>query len=66
VEEADEQGATTLFARPPYHLVPDLHPETQRPPDPGDATVELLRGIGVPSDEISRFVDAGVISGKQE
>jgi hypothetical protein len=46
--------------------VPDLHPETQGPPDPGDATIELLREIGGPADEISRFVDAGVISGRQE
>jgi CoA:oxalate CoA-transferase len=66
VAQADGHGATTLFARPPYRLVPDLHPETQGPPDPGDATVELLREIGVPADEISRFVDAGVVSGKQE
>jgi crotonobetainyl-CoA:carnitine CoA-transferase CaiB-like acyl-CoA transferase len=66
VEETDEQGATTLFARPPYRLVPDLHPETQGPPDPGDATIELLREIGGPADEISRFVDAGVVSGRQE
>jgi CoA:oxalate CoA-transferase len=65
VEETDEQGVRTLFARPPYRLVPDLHPETQGPPDPGDATVELLREIGVSAEEISRFVDAGVVSGKQ-
>jgi CoA:oxalate CoA-transferase len=66
VEEIDQQGDTTLFARPPYRLVPDLQAETPGPPDPGDATVELLRGVGVPADEISRYLDAGVVSGKQE
>ncbi len=66
VEETDEHGATTLFARPPYHLVPDLHPENQGPPEPGDATVELLSEIGVSAEQISRFIDAGVVSGKQE
>jgi CoA:oxalate CoA-transferase len=66
VEQTDEQGVPTLFARPPYRLVPDLHPETPGPPDPGDATVDLLREIGVPAQEISRFLDTGVISGKLE
>jgi crotonobetainyl-CoA:carnitine CoA-transferase CaiB-like acyl-CoA transferase len=66
VEQTDEYGVPTLFARPPYRLVPDLHPETPGPPDPGDATVDLLSEIGVPAPEISRLLDAGVISGKQE
>jgi crotonobetainyl-CoA:carnitine CoA-transferase CaiB-like acyl-CoA transferase len=63
--ETDDQGVTTLFARPPYRLVPDLHPETQGPPHAGDATVELLREIGIGADEIDRFIEAGLVSGQQ-
>jgi crotonobetainyl-CoA:carnitine CoA-transferase CaiB-like acyl-CoA transferase len=66
VPETDEHGVTTLFARPPYHLLPDLHPETEPPPRPGDATVDLLHEIGVSADEIGRFREAGVISSAKE
>jgi CoA:oxalate CoA-transferase len=63
--ESDDQGTTTLYARPPYRLVPDLHPETKGAPDPGDSTVDLLTEIGLPADEITRLTDTGVISGKR-
>jgi CoA:oxalate CoA-transferase len=64
IRETDGSGATVLFARPPYRLVPPVHAETAGPPEPGDATLDLLGEIGLSDAEIDELVGAGVVSGR--
>jgi CoA:oxalate CoA-transferase len=61
-----DAGATTLFAKPPYRLVPQAHAETDGAPEPGDATFDLLGEIGLSRDEVAKLVEAGVVSGANE
>lgn len=62
IAELDESGATTLFPKPAYRLSPDFHPETQPAPEPGDATAELLRELGVSDLELAQLVKSGVVT----
>ena len=62
IAELDESGATTLFPKPAYRLSPDFHPETQPAPEPGDATAELLRELGVSDLELAQLVKSGVVA----
>ena len=62
IAEIDQSGATALFPKPAYRLTPDFHPETRPAPEPGDATVELLREIGVPDGELDQLIKSGVVT----
>jgi CoA:oxalate CoA-transferase len=63
LREADATGATTLFARPPYRLLPAVHSETAESPEPGSATRALLAEMGVAADQVDELIRAGVVSG---
>jgi crotonobetainyl-CoA:carnitine CoA-transferase CaiB-like acyl-CoA transferase len=56
----------TLFPKLPFRMSPDDRPTSRPAPRVGDATVPILRELGLDEAEIAELVDAKIVTAQAE
>ena len=64
--DTDADGIMTLFPRLPFRMSPDDGPPSRPAPRVGDATVPILRELGLDEAEVAELLDAKIVTGQAE
>jgi len=64
--DTSADGMKTLFSKLPFRMSPDDRPPSQPAPRVGDATVPILRELGLGEAEVAELLDAKVVTAQPE
>jgi hypothetical protein len=64
--DTDVDGITTLFPKLPFRMSPDDGPPSRPAPRVGDATVPILRELGLDEAELAELLDAKIVTGPRK
>jgi crotonobetainyl-CoA:carnitine CoA-transferase CaiB-like acyl-CoA transferase len=62
LSDTDTDGMKTLFSELPFRMSPDDRAPSRAAPQVGDATLPILRELGLDEAEVAELLDANIVT----